>query len=37
MNDPCNKCEEEEAIADWGVCWDCFIETCDKIEEEMKE
>jgi len=33
----CNKCEENEAIADWGVCGDCFFEQCDEMTERLLE
>ena len=29
----CNKCGENEEIADWGVCSDCF----DIVVEEIKD
>jgi len=27
----CNRCDENKAVADWGVCGDCFAEETDEM------
>lgn len=31
----CNRCEEREAVVDWGICAQCFGEFCNRKAEEI--